>query len=80
MIEIRDKRQMENRIYPLIWLGGTNQINTICRVFFYVSLLINNLLIFKLRSYGVNFRTYKGCYFARTPVVRFYIEIVNDMN
>ena len=71
---------MDTQIHHQIWLRKEDKINIGHRFSLNVSRFINNLLLFKLRSYGLNSIPFKGIYIASIPVARLCVEITDGNN
>ena len=57
------------------WINTqTHKVDTVHRFSLNASWFINNLLWSKLRSYGLNFRAFKGSYITIIPVTRLCVE------
>ena len=74
------KRWVDTWTHHQIWLRGEDKISTGHRFSLNVSRFINNLLQPKLRSCGLNFRTFKGSCITGVPVARLCIGITNGNN
>ena len=80
MMAILVKRRVDTRTHHQIWLRGEDKIDTRHRLSLNVSWFINNLLQSKLRSYGLNFRAFRGSCIVSIPVARLCVEITNGDN
>ena len=80
MMAVLVKRQVDAQTHHQRWLRGENKIDTGLRFSLNVSRFINNLLQSKLRSYGLNFRAFKGSCITSIPVARLCVEIANGNN
>ena len=60
MMAILMKRRVDTGTHYRIWLRGEDKIDTGNKMSLNVSRLINNLLLSKLRSYSLNFTSFRG--------------------
>ena len=80
MMAISVKRRVDTKTHHQIWLRGEDKIDAVHRKSLNVSRFINNLLQSKLRSYGLNFRAFRGSCITSIPVARLCVEITNGNN